>query len=261
MKTCPWSSVTQAVPGGSHSCGRGLRQYNKGLERDLGGRAGRGGRDSQPAGQPSAAQTVPGLLLHPPSLPPISPENGMLKTGCVWNLFRKRVLFTTAGPSHKRPSVNTWFPKVSVQATACDIFFFTYPSCFNFLHKLFYFRIIFDLQRERREFPQTPHPALPDADASHSSGTCVVTKKTTIKTSSLRQQVRGTAGSVPGHCRTISTGRPVTGALRLPGAMTVMCTLRCSDRGFPGAYSSVMSKETCTNLNLKYFTAKTSNHI
>lgn len=42
-----------------------------------------------------------------------------------------------------------------------------------------------------------------------------------------------------------------------PRAITVMSTLRCSDRGFPGAYNSAMSKETCTNLNLKYFTAKT----
>ena len=183
MRLCNWG---QARPWGLSLLGKGLRQYNKGLERDLGGRAGGEVGETVSLQASPSARPEPTAPRHSPPLPPslapsLSPENGMLKTGCVWNLFRKESpIHHSWAISQEAFSKHTGFRK-SVFRPPLVTFLFSYPSCFNFLHKLFYFRIVFDLQRERREFPQTPHPALPDADASHSSATCVVTKEPVSK--------------------------------------------------------------------------------
>lgn len=77
MRLCNWG---QARPWGLSFLGKGLRQYNKGLERDSAGVAGERWERQPPAGQPFSPPqpTVPrhSLLLPPPSLPSISPENG-----------------------------------------------------------------------------------------------------------------------------------------------------------------------------------------
>ena len=141
-------------PGGSHSWGRGSGNTTGARERDLGG-AGRerGGRDGQPAGQPFSAHprsTVPRShsppLCLPSSLPPsIAPENGILKTGCIWTLFRKEhPIHHSWASSQEAFSKHSGFRK-SVFRPQLVTFFLIYACCFNFLHKLFYFRIVLDL--------------------------------------------------------------------------------------------------------------------
>lgn len=53
----------------------------------------------------------------------------MLKTGCVWNLFRKESSIHHSWAISQEAFSKHTGSEVSVQATACDIFFFfTYPS-------------------------------------------------------------------------------------------------------------------------------------
>lgn len=154
MRLCNWG---QAPLRGALIPGEGAQAVQRApRETPRRGGWGRGGRQSaaRPALQPHLGPPCPRQAprpSHPPSLPPISPENGMLKTGGLCNLFRKEhPIHHSWAVSQEAFSKHTGFRKSVFRPQLATFFFLTYPCCFNFLHKLFYFRIILDLPALQR---------------------------------------------------------------------------------------------------------------
>lgn len=77
-----------------------------------------------------SARPEPTVPRHSPPLPPslapsISPENGMLKTGCVWNLFRKESsIHHSWAISQEAFSKHTGFRKSVFRPLLVTFFFF-----------------------------------------------------------------------------------------------------------------------------------------